>query len=74
MDRVGLGFWEVRGQRQKKTLARSAVEAGYPGIDAAMYYLWEDVRQALACRIAQGSVVCIEDLVLDMWRAAWRHL
>ena len=37
IDRVGLGFWEVRGAEAEKTLA-SAVEAGYRRIDTAMYY------------------------------------
>ena len=57
MDRVGLGFWEVRGAEAEKTLA-SAVEAGYRRIDTAMYYHnEEDVGAGIrACGIPRKEL------------------
>lgn len=57
IDRVGLGFWEVRGAEAEKTLA-SAVEAGYRRIDTAMYYHnEEDVGAGIrACGIPRKDL------------------
>lgn len=57
IDRVGLGFWEVRGAEAEKTLA-SAVEAGYRRIDTAMYYHNEEDVGAgiLACGIPRKDL------------------
>ena len=57
IDRVGLGFWEVRGAEAEKTLA-SAVEAGYRRIDTAMYYHnEEDVGAGIrACGIPRKEL------------------
>ncbi|MDD3230463.1 MAG: aldo/keto reductase [Oscillospiraceae bacterium] len=47
MERIGLGFWESRGQEASGALCH-AVEAGYRKIDTAMYYGNEkDVGQGI---------------------------